>query len=392
IEGGKSINARYSTDGGNNTGWNFETVVFSGTGGWTDMSNWSNGYVPTAYDNVRISADVTMNSDYSVESITIDAGKELILGAGYTLETTDPLVIAAGAEFQAMAGAWIKSRINNTGGTITLGDDAIIEYDITNSGTMNMAGAIIREAINNSGTMTFAGTEQIYGGISNRGTMTLTGGETIVLGQGEEITNYAGSTVRYTGGAGVLALKAGTSYYNLEFADSDSQWQADSNLMVNGSFKVESGRFNLGSKQMTVKGDFTAANNQVFDAGTGIVAFDNPGGTSNIHGTTFANLTVTAGTTLIIDENATETITGALTMNGTAESPITLRSRLSGSAWNIDPRGTISASYVNVTDSTNISTINSSITVTGGGTGLRSTGWNFGGSSSTSTLASTATS
>jgi len=210
------------------------------------------------------------------------------------------------------------------------------------------------------------------GGITNNGYLVLNGNETIT----GTLTNAAGSTVRYTGSGTFNTLAGGTSYTNLEFANNQGEWRADGNLTVAGSFNIASGKFYLGNKNMTVNGDFTAANSQVFDAGTGLVKFDNPGGTSSIHGTTFSNLTVTPGTTLVIDAGRTETINGALSMVGTAAQPIVLKSSTAGQQWFIEPKGTVDIAYVNVQDSNNIG---NSITVVSGGTNLgNNTNWNFG--------------
>jgi len=130
--------------------------------------------------------------------------------------------------------------------------------------------------------------------------------------------------------------------HNYYFPDMEingsANWTLGTAMNVAHDVLLASGTLHADSYNINVAGDWNKTSGS-FNAGSGTVEFlDDADHTSLISGsTTFNNLTVTeAGRTLIIDAGRTETITGALTLIGTAENPIIIMSNDTGKGqWNI---------------------------------------------------------
>ncbi|MBD3425932.1 MAG: DUF2341 domain-containing protein [Candidatus Omnitrophica bacterium] len=105
-------------------------------------------------------------------------------------------------------------------------------------------------------------------------------------------------------------------------------------------------------------------------SGSGTITFDDASRISNILGDTiFYNLTCsTAGKRLFFEAGSTQTIAGTLTIIGASGNPVYLASTSPGTPWYIDPQGSRSVNYVNVSDSVNVSgtVINATDSVDGG--------------------------
>lgn len=77
------------------------TVVFTGTGNWNETARWSTGVIPEPSDDVAIKGQVTVDSEVSVNSITI-MRNESVMGMGdedeysMTLEPTAVLRVTKG--------------------------------------------------------------------------------------------------------------------------------------------------------------------------------------------------------------------------------------------------------------------------------------------------------
>jgi len=74
--------------------------------------------------------------------------------------------------------------------------------------------------------------------------------------------------------------------------------------------------------------------------------------------TTFNNLTksVTARSVLVFEHGQTQTAAGTLTLQGVDGGRLVLKSDVGGSQWKIDPQGSRTIAYLNVSDSGNVNT------------------------------------
>ncbi len=113
------------------------------------------------------------------------------------------------------------------------------------------------------------------------------------------------------------------------------------------------GLVNGNSATLQVAGDWDNAG--TFNAGTSTVAFvDGCGVTSAVVAgdTTFANLdmTTTSGFLYSFTSGSTQTVTGALALQGAAANRLTIRSTLNGSEAVLNVQGSSSADFVDVQD------------------------------------------
>ncbi|MFA6963897.1 MAG: BspA family leucine-rich repeat surface protein [Patescibacteria group bacterium] len=115
---------------------------------------------------------------------------------------------------------------------------------------------------------------------------------------------------------------------------------------------------NLESSSVSIGGniDFTG---MTVDPGTSTITLNGIGGQTVAGSNTFNNLSATASAarTISFASDTTQTVNGALSLNGTSAGNITL-SRSGGTGtdqWKIDPKGSTSTSYLSVENSKNLS-------------------------------------
>ncbi|EKD78951.1 MAG: hypothetical protein ACD_41C00220G0001 [uncultured bacterium] len=190
----------------------------------------------------------------------------------------------------------------------------------------------------NSGSLDVSGTNYgitVGGGWTDAGAGTFTEGSGTVTFDGSGTVNSNEAFEHVTiNSAGTLTLGA----------DLD----VDGNLTLTAGILDTANTLNYG---ITVGGNW--ANTGTFTQRNGKVTFDTVGTTSTISGdTTFYDFTcITPNKPLTFTAGKTQTISGALTLTGTADNLIMLRSTVNGSYWGLTVNGTQSVSYVNVKDS-----------------------------------------
>jgi hypothetical protein len=231
--------------------------------------------------------------------------------------------------------------------------------------------------------------------IGDSGVLQLKGNETVTIGSLGTITG----TVEYVGDADSLAdifYLFKDSYPNLKINLTDvvdTVWNALSatssvSLLVK-DFSVLSG-ISVAGATTTVTGNWSQSGTSTFNANGGTVVLN--GVNQFITGTTtFANLvkTVTSADTLTFGAGQTTTATGTVTLQGTNENLLSLRSNATGTQWLFDPQGVRSFSYLDVQDSWNIGAEIDSTAIDGFVNSLNNTGW--GSAASVLTVSATGT-
>lgn len=137
---------------------------------------------------------------------------------------------------------------------------------------------------------------------------------------------------------------------------------------------------------LTLTGNLDIAPKGLLDPGTGTIAFG--AGNQNIqtHGITvdFWNLSKmsTAGDTLAFDpaNNSYVHVRNQLTLAGTADTKLKVRSTANGTIWQIYPDGNVNVQFVDVQDSKNVSKDIPDIAVALGVDSGNNNGWSFNGS------------
>ncbi|HOR57373.1 MAG TPA: hypothetical protein PLV82_01725, partial [bacterium] len=228
--------------------------------------------------------------------------------------------------------------VNNTAGTVALSANGVTTDSLTVA-----SGAKFDLNGKNLGYASASST-------NNNGTIRLQGSETL--------TNIANldtdsGTVEYYGTGNYSALPYTGNYYNINFTGTGS-YTLSTNLTVANDFTLNSSTLTASSGTLTVGGDFANISG-TFSHNNGTLALN--GTNQTISGsTTFNNFTKTTSSadTLTFTASSTQTIAGALTLQGTSGNLLTLVSTSPGTRWNIVNAGDAeSVSYVDVQDSNN---------------------------------------
>jgi len=122
-----------------------------------------------------------------------------------------------------------------------------------------------------------------------------------------------------------------------------------------GSLIIQNGTLNAGSGTINIKGDFRVAGG-TFNCGTSTVNFSGDYTISSIEGAnTFYTFECSAsGKIISFEAGSSQVINGAFDVDGSIGKEIKLTSISPGTRWSVDPRGTRSVRYANVSDSNNV--------------------------------------
>lgn len=331
-----------------------------GTGSWSTAStNWataSNGS-PSA-NNFPLAQDTCYfdnNSGAAASVVTINGGWN-IGTIDFSGRTTNSITLAAGSTTPSVYGDWVMSSqvtLTGAGAYFFLGQG--LTQNITSIGKAFPAQVVFNVP---------TGTVKLLDNTSATSTTTLVSGTFDLNGKtytGTAFTNTGTATRAITFNGGTISLSAATV----------SAWNAS------GSGFTSSAGTGNGTITMT------AATAKTFvGGGFSYAATLNQGGagTLTISGSnTFYDITATTlPSTITFTAGTTQTVT-QFTASGTAGNLLTLNSSSPGTPFTLsDASGTVSVSYVSITDSTATggATWNSYLTngnVDGGG----NTGWAF---------------
>ncbi|MDD5450027.1 MAG: YDG domain-containing protein, partial [Candidatus Omnitrophica bacterium] len=358
VTSGKSITANYSVNGGNNSGWNFGAVAFTGTGNWNDTSYWSNGYMPSQYDSVRVSGNMYLNSAYTAASMTIDSGKYLYL-QGNTLTTASGITnsgnlvltgtetvsggitnaagstvtytgagtynsFAGGTSYCNLAftgaGTWMPDANLNVSGELSLSNGTFgVNGKTVTANSLNLTGGTFTGG--SSGAFTVAGDVSINGGtFTPPPTFNVSGNFSYAAGT----FTHNNSTMVFNGSGTQTITPGSNTFYNINYTGSGVLKLLD-NITMQGNFENTSGTFNANSKNITLAGNFVNSGSlsgisQVVFNGSGTQTV-NAGGASltEIQHTSASTLQLSADTTVTNFSNTSGTFDGngkTLTLTG----------------------------------------------------------------------------
>ena len=155
LDGDTDIYGSPSSNWGENMGWDFNTVIWDGSGDWDVPGNWTGGSVPQSGDDVLFNGTSTSNSDmdrdFTIKSLTLAEGYTgtvdlqwytLDCNGGIrveegTLNAASALLYVGGDWFVASGGGanvnpslWFTIFDSGGPATITPGDEVIDFYDI----------------------------------------------------------------------------------------------------------------------------------------------------------------------------------------------------------------------------------------------------------------------
>jgi len=269
--------------------------------------------------------------------VTISAGTTIPLGDSPTTQactlTNNGTITVGSGTWTFQTGPYGASTLITNNGTIT-GPSSSLNMTTANTFTASTSSAITLASITTPGSLIFA-TSSTLGTTTN---VTMTGADTTLTAP---TATFGNVTINKT---------------------------ATTNKLTLGS------NINLIGDWTNTRGILTSTSTTVTFSGTN----------QTISGSnTFQNLTkqaTTSNQTLSFSGGATTTVAGILTLNGTSEFTLSLRSTTTGAYWGINPQGTRSLSYLDVKDSynTNSTKIDASNPLIFTDSGHNSD-WNFGG-------------
>ncbi|MDD2717335.1 MAG: hypothetical protein PHW04_15710, partial [Candidatus Wallbacteria bacterium] len=330
---GTLITAVNSSNKGNNFGWNFGTIVWTGgkDTAWSEPKNWKIGLFPSIMDSVEIGACANqpiLTNTAEVNRLTIDANATLKTnGWDFTISGGSGSFIVNGTlETKGNETFNIVPALNSGSKVIYKGTGALNSQikswtykNISLAGaagdTFKLPGAdlAVGETLEITG-----GTFTTYDGAADRN-LSITGNTLI---SGGTLTIHGNSTFSCTGAfsnAGTFTGGTSTNTFNSDWTNTSSYTATAGSTILNGALT-----FNNTSETYTPSADFIVQG----------------AGTVNFRGSSaFNNFTcTTAGKTLNFEQGKTQTISGTFTITGTAGSLITLASSGSG-AYTLDVTG-----------------------------------------------------
>jgi hypothetical protein len=269
---------------------------------------------------------VNIHTSFSMSSGSFKAPAVMNISRHFTV---------SGGSFDANGGVIHFINENYLSSTLNCGNITfnLVTFDKTDTLTI-MSNCIIPLGDNPTIVAPFL---NLSGKLEGTGTLSLNGGQ-VTLNSSATLDGFSGL---YT--APELLLVVGNTLDLSSYSTVD----------LNNGLTISGGTLTAPAGTMTLSGNFD--NSGTFNSSNGTLILD--GSNQTITGdNTFYNLTkTTPGSTLTFTANQTQTIQGILTLQGTANSPITLVSSTPGTQYLIDTQGGRAFEYLNITDMDNIS-------------------------------------
>jgi hypothetical protein len=314
--------------------------------------------------------DLTQTGAFEIESTSpgldsftnvTDAGAFVLRsGSGFTapsgvLTVNGNFLIKAGATFDANEGTVNFQALPTAQKIISCSEATFSLVTFTN---------VAREVVRSDCTLPLGSSPTIGGGGAIVLNGALTGSETLTVNSSSPLLLGTGSLVGFSGlSAGDLSIFGAYNFGSYE------------SFAVSGDFAIALGaEFTAPEGIASFAGDFVDGG--TFKANEGTVELTGSGQTLS-GSTTFDDLTkvVEASDTLTFAASATQTINGALILEGaSSEALLNLVSSKPGTHWLIASGGSRAVKWVSVADSTNTSTTISAVESKDKG---GNTGWSF---------------
>jgi hypothetical protein len=282
--------------------------------------------------------------DLILQGSSIDFhGDALIAPTNKTITLTTGTVTHFAAGIDLVVGGPAGTLRLNAG---SVGTTLIpLTVSVTNLGAGSVTGSLYLASVGPGLTTTGTTTVGRLASLTAAGDFTTHPGDLAAPSLDVTMTG-AGDQTLTTNGT-VLTSLTHTGTGNLTVAD---------NLTLTGGFtnKDGAGDVDITRRTVTVGGDWRWGNSGVLVSPFSSAVLN--GANQSISGNTSFNdltKTTTAGDTLTFQTGSTQTVAGALTLQGTADHPLVLRSSSAGTSWNINPHGYRRVAYADVRDGSN---------------------------------------
>ena len=257
------ISAESSTDGGNNTNWDFTGNTYTWTGtsssAWTTASNWSPASVPGPSTNANIPGGRTNYPDVSSQTIKItnlilsDSTSKITLSGASDLTVTGTLtnkgslVFSSSGRIKNGSGNAINDTANN--GTVEYrGGTAGSPQTITDYGTTDYANLLIRSGVAESSSDITVGKNLIITGSVTINSDITVSSDFILLGASYNTTDQETNISGIYTYPGSLSLPASTeSPYSAQVTCGAGSSITSKNFYANGITGLGTWNLNLPS-------------------------------------------------------------------------------------------------------------------------------------------------
>lgn len=358
----------------------FNLVTFTSTGRKTigsdctlplgeDPSLGSGGTV--LYGTLAGSGELTQGGAFVVKSVepgldsfsdVIDTGSlslggtSVVTAPAGTLTVNGSFIVETGASFDANEGTVNFEALPTTTKSLTCGGISFNLVTVTNTGRLIVGGDCTLPL--GAAPTLGAGAEIILNGaLSGSGTLSVES-SALTLHSNEGLTGFSGFSA-----TGIVTVSGTYDFGEYTTFEVDSHFS----VVPEVSLTAPEGVAKFG-------GNFVAGGSFVANGGTVELVGTNQHISGN---TTFYNLTKVAEEkdTITFKAGDTQTIAGALTLEGAGESEhLSLVSSLPGKAWLLEPEGTTTVKWATVSDSYNGGAEISAVESTDGG---GNTAWSF---------------
>jgi hypothetical protein len=328
--------------------------------------------------NFRVGPDDTLTIAGTGTTVTVNANSTL----------TNSGALSLGGEDFTINGTFSAAGSGTVTYTAQAGSGANVIATTYKNLVTNRAGSTFRlaGATTANGSLTVSGgTLDVNGSsLTANSTFTVQSGATLKLQGGETVTTPTlnnGSTVAYNGTSGPYTLKT-WNHKNLTILGTGATFNLPATTTLTGSLTLTRGTLDATASNydLYVSGNWTK-NGGAFNARAGTVNLTGTNQTMS-GSTSFYNLTKQMLAAELIPQltfaaGTTQTVTGALVLNGAVGNLLSLKSSVSGSRWNLNPLGSLSLSYLDLKDSKNLSAPMDlqSLNCTDSGNNI---GWGFG--------------
>ncbi len=238
------------------------TITATVSGNWSSASTWSGGTAGTniSTDNIVIPAGITVTMDMDVQFSGLLSS--LSVNGSLNSTTTNSLTVTSLSNLSGNGSLNLRYLELGTGGGMSFSGNATIYRFVTAATSLNLASQVtLMDTLHlKAGTLSLAtGSNLMLGSNSNikveDGSLSIGGG--LFTGNNSYNVLYVGSSKT----TGIEMSGAGFNDFKVQLSSGTQNLTLGSNTTVNGMLSHSMGNLVLNGKTLTIKGNYSSANN-----------------------------------------------------------------------------------------------------------------------------------
>lgn len=238
------------------------TITATVSGNWSASSTWSGGTAGTniSTDNIVIPAGITVTMDMNVQFTGLLSS--LSVNGSLNSTTTNSLTVTSLSNLSGNGSLNLRYLELGSGGGMSFSGNATIYRFVTSATSLNLASQVtLMDTLHlKAGSLSLAtGSNLMLGSNSNikveDGTLSVGGG--LFTGNNTYNVLYVGSSKA----TGIEMSGAGFNDFKVQLSSSTQSLTLGSNTTVNGTLSHSMGNLVLNGKTLTIKGNYSSANN-----------------------------------------------------------------------------------------------------------------------------------